>query len=96
MMWQTSSMALTKVQAELRQSARQAVYKADFRDQWPTSVLKTLVKAGTHEGDWPPYAEEATRRALRTARAIEARMARQIDQGTATLSQADRKRLAVR
>lgn len=79
----------------LRESARLAIANADFRDQWPLNVRKTLVKAVQHEGDWPTYAPEAVRRALRTARAIETRMARQIDQGTATLSQADRKRLAV-
>lgn len=80
----------------LQREATRIIQDADFREFWPIEVRKTLVRAAQTEGDLPPYAERQVRNALRDARRIESRMSKDIEVGEAALSQADRRRLAVR
>lgn len=76
------------------QDAIDTIGHADFRDQWPLEVRKDLARAALHEGDWPPYAVARVERALRTAKAIERRLNKDIVVGEAGLSHAERKALA--
>lgn len=82
----------------LTDDAIQVIQTADFREFWPIEVRKDLVRAAQHNAGTPlpPYAVERVTRALRTARGIERRMAKDIAVGEASLSQADKKRLASR
>lgn len=67
---------------------------ADFRDFWPTDVRLAVARAANTDGDLPPYAVRIVERALRDARGVERRMAKDIAIGEASLSQAQRKALA--
>lgn len=58
--------------------AARTIRDAQFRVAWPLDVRKTLVKAANTEGDLPPFAVKQVEWALRTARAIERRMAADI------------------
>lgn len=80
---------------DLRGAAIEAIQEADFRSFWPVETRKDLVRAAKTEGEFYPYAVRIVERALRDARNIERRMAKDIEAGEAVLSQADRKRLAV-
>ncbi len=79
-----------------QRDAADCIATAEFRAAWPWNVRKTLVRAAQTEGEFPPYAVRDVERALRAARGIERRMAKDIAVGEASLSQADKKRLAVR
>lgn len=78
----------------LQTEATNAIANAEFREFWPIEVRKTLVRAANTEGEMPLYAVKMVERALRDARNIERRMARDIEVGEASLSQAQRKVLA--
>lgn len=80
----------------LQQDAAEVVANADFREFWPFNVRRTLARAALTEGEIPPYAVRDVTKALRAARNLERRMAKDIEVGEAALTQADRKRLAVR
>jgi len=79
----------------LQEQAAQVVGTADFRSFWPLEVRLTLVRAAKTEGEMPAYAVRVVERALRDARGIERRMAKDIEAGEATLSQVDKRRLLV-
>lgn len=85
-------MTTTDVLADL---AAWAIQGAEFRSAWPVEVRKALVRAAQTEGPFPPYAERETRWALREAKAVEQRLAKQVEAGEAALSHAERRRLAV-
>lgn len=78
----------------LQKEAAVVIGTAEFRDAWPIEVRKALVRAAQTEGEFPAYAVRGVERALRDARNIERRMAKDIEVGEAALSQADRRRLA--
>lgn len=78
----------------LQQDAANVIAHADFRDFWPLKTRLVLVRAAQTEGEFPPYAVRDVERALRDARGIERRMAKDIAVGEANLSQAQRKALA--
>lgn len=77
----------------LQADAIACIRGADFREAWPIDVRKALVRAAQTEDEFPAYAVRLTERALRTAHAIERRMARDIEVGEASLSHAERRRL---
>jgi hypothetical protein len=83
---------------DLRREAAQVIADADFRSAWPIEVRRVLVRAANTEGDFlsgvPLYAVKEVAWALRTARDIERRMAKDIAVGEASLSHAQRKALA--
>lgn len=79
-----------------QQQATDAIATAEFRSAWPIDVRLTLVRAAQTEGEFPTYAVKGVRWALREARNIERRMAKDITVGEAGLSQADKRRLAIR
>lgn len=74
--------------------AADVIASAEFRDFWPRNVRKTLVRAAQTEGEFPPYAVRDTERALRAARNLERKMAKDIEIGEKSLTQAQRKALA--
>lgn len=78
----------------LQDQARLVIASADFRQAWPVDVRKTLIKAVYTEGDMPTFAIRTVERAIRTAQAIEKRLARDIEAGEANLTHAQRKALA--
>jgi len=78
----------------LQDQARNTIVEADFRLAWPVDVRKTLVKAAMTPGEMPPFAVGLVTRALRTAERIEKNLARDIEQGEANLTHAQRKALA--
>lgn len=77
----------------LQDQARLAIADADFRQVWPIDVRKALVKAALTEGELPAFAVGLVTRSLRTAAAIEKRLARDIEAGEANLTHAQRKAL---
>lgn len=79
----------------LQSQAAEVVGNAEFRDFWPFNVRRTLARAALTEGEIPPYAVRDVEKSLRAARGIERRMTKDIEVGEASLSQADRRRLAV-
>ncbi len=80
---------------DLQAEAVKAIQSADFRDFWPLDVRKAVVRAAQHDGDFPPFGEKEARWALKEARSIEQRFSRDVAVGEATLSQAQRRNLAV-
>lgn len=78
----------------LQEQARSLIANADFRVAWPIDVRQTLVKAVLTEGEMPVFAVRTVERAIRTAQAIEKNLARDIEQGEANLTHAQRKALA--
>lgn len=75
--------------------AIRVIQTSDFREFWPIEVRKDLVRAAQHNSGipLPPYAVRRVERALRVARGIERRMARDIEAGEALLSHAQRRAL---
>lgn len=75
----------------LQSEAVTTIANADFRLAWPIEVRLALVKAARTEGEFPEYAVKETKWALKEARRIETKCARDIEQGEATLSHTQRK-----
>lgn len=89
----TVNMTNTMNTATLADEAADTIRNAEFRQCWPIEVRKALVKAAKTTGDFPPFAVRTTERALRTAQAIEKRLARDIEVGERNLTQQQRRKL---
>lgn len=73
--------------------AKKAIVTADFRDSWPLDARRILVKAAKTTGDdVPPFARREVTWALKTTRAIEKRLLKDIEKGEASLPVNRRKR----
>jgi hypothetical protein len=77
----------------LQIQARDAIAFAEFREAWPIEVRRILVKAVRTEGDMPAFAVKEVQWALKEARRIESKFAKDIEAGERTLSHAERRRL---
>lgn len=87
--------SLYAVGMTLQEEVRSVVRDAEFVKFWPATVKDVLIKALRTEGDIPAFAEFEVKNALRDAQRIERKFIKDIEQGEKSLSQADRRRLAV-
>lgn len=80
-------------ETNLQSQALTTIANAEFRQAWPIEVRRVLVKAVRTEGEMPAYAVTQVRWALKEARNIERRFAKDIEAGERTMSHAERRRL---